>query len=75
MGWTPSDKQRGLRSLLLGINENGELYAGKVGTGFTGDEIERLMEIMAPLVQKEPTVEGPRAAVDMPTSRATTLVP
>jgi len=64
VGWTPSDKQRGFRSLLLGVNENGKLrYAGKVGTGFTGDEIERLMEIMAPLAQKDATVQAPRAAV------------
>lgn len=64
VGWTPSDKQRGFRSLLLGINENGKLrYAGKVGTGFTGDEIERLMEIMAPLEQIAAPVEAPRAAV------------
>lgn len=64
VGWTPSDKQRGFRSLLLGVNEDGQLrYAGKVGTGFTGEEIERLLEIMAPLARKEPTVEAPRAAV------------
>ena len=64
VGWTPSDKQRGFRSLLLGVNEDGKLrYAGKAGTGFTGDEIERLMEIMAPLEQKTATVEAPRAAV------------
>ncbi|AJA07105.1 DNA ligase D [Sphingobium sp. H39-3-25] len=64
VGWTPSDKQRGFRSLLLGVNENGKLrYAGKAGTGFTADEIERLMEIMAPLERKAPTVDAPRAAV------------
>lgn len=64
VGWTPSDKQRGFRSLLLGVNDNGELrYAGKVGTGFTGDEIERLMGIMAPLARKTPTVNAPAAAV------------
>jgi bifunctional non-homologous end joining protein LigD len=64
VGWTPSDKQRGFRSLLLGVNENGKLrYAGKAGTGFSGDEIERLMELMAPLERTEPTVEAPRAAV------------
>ncbi len=64
VGWTASDKQRGFRSLLLGVNKKGKLrYAGKVGTGFTGDEIERLMEIMAPLEQKTPTVEAPKAAV------------
>lgn len=64
VGWTPSDKQRGFRSLLLGVNESGKLrYAGKVGTGFTANEIERLMEIMAPLERKAPTVDAPRAAV------------
>lgn len=64
VGWTPSDKQRGFRSLLLGVNEKGRLrFAGKVGTGFTGDEIERLIELMAPLEQKIATVEAPRAAV------------
>lgn len=64
VGWTPSDKQRGFRALLLGVNDKGKLrFAGKVGTGFTGEEIERLMEMMAPLEQKAATVEAPRAAV------------
>jgi bifunctional non-homologous end joining protein LigD len=64
VGWTPSDKQRGFRSLLLGVNEEGTLrFAGKVGTGFTGDEIERLMALMAPLEQESATVEAPRPAV------------
>ncbi|GGE02562.1 ATP-dependent DNA ligase [Polymorphobacter glacialis] len=64
VGWLPSDKQRGFRSLLLGVNEDGKLrFAGKVGTGFNGDEIERLMGLMAPLEQDKPTVEAPRAAV------------
>lgn len=64
VGWTPSDKQRGFRALLLGVNEKGKLrFAGKVGTGFTGDEIERLMALMAPLEQETATVDAPRAAV------------
>ncbi|MCK9513982.1 MAG: DNA ligase D [Pigmentiphaga sp.] len=64
VGWLPSDKRRGFRSLLLGVNENGKLrYAGKAGTGFTDDEIERLTGIMAPLERKAATVEAPRAAV------------
>jgi bifunctional non-homologous end joining protein LigD len=64
IGWTPSDKARGFRSLLLGVNEGGTLrYAGKAGTGFTADEIERLMTLMAPLEQTAPTVDAPRAAV------------
>ncbi|WP_374549408.1 DNA ligase D [Sphingobium yanoikuyae] len=64
VGWTPSDKQRGFRALLLGVHEKGKLrYAGKVGTGFSGDEVEQLMTLMAPLEQKKPTVDAPRAAV------------
>jgi bifunctional non-homologous end joining protein LigD len=64
VGWTPSDKQRGFRALLLGVNEDGKLrYAGKAGTGYTADEIDKLMGLMAPLEVKEPTVEAPRAAV------------
>ena len=63
VGWIPSDKQRGFRSLLLGVNEKGKLrYVGKVGTGFTGHEIERLMAIMTPLEQEAATVDAPRAA-------------
>ncbi|WEK44923.1 MAG: DNA ligase D [Candidatus Sphingomonas colombiensis] len=64
IGWTSSGTQRGFRSLLLGLNTEGKLrYAGKVGTGFTGDEIDRLLKIMAPLEQRNATVEAPRRAV------------
>ncbi|AOF95058.1 DNA ligase D [Sphingobium sp. RAC03] len=64
VGWLPSDKQRGFRSLLLGVHENGALrFAGKVGTGFSADEMERLLALMAPLARKTSTVEAPRAAV------------
>jgi bifunctional non-homologous end joining protein LigD len=64
VGWLPSDRQRGFRSLLLGVNEDGQLrYAGKVGTGYTADEIDRLMTLMEPLAVMEPTVAAPRAAV------------
>ena len=64
VGWTPSDKSRAFRSLILGIHEDGVLrYAGKVGTGFNTAELFRLMEIMAPLAQKEATVKAPRAEV------------
>ena len=63
VGWTPSDKARGFRSLLLGVNDKGKLrYAGKVGTGFDGPEIDRLLKRMKPLEQKTATVVGPRAA-------------
>jgi len=64
VGWTTSDKGRGFRSLILGVNEKGKLrYAGKVGTGFDNDEIMRLGEIMAPLATATATVDAPRAEV------------
>lgn len=63
-GWTPSDKSRAFRSLILGVHDGGKLrYAGKVGTGFDTAELSRLMASMAPLEQKAPTVEAPRAEV------------
>ena len=64
VGWTPSEKSRSFRSLILGVHDKGELrYAGKVGTGFNTDELFRLMEIMQPLEQAAPTVKAPRAEV------------
>lgn len=64
VGWTPSDKSRSFRSLILGIHDKGELrYAGKVGTGFDNAELFRLMEIMQPLEQDTATVKAPRAEV------------
>jgi bifunctional non-homologous end joining protein LigD len=64
VGWTPSDKSRAFRSLILGVHEDGKLrYAGKVGTGFDTAELLRLMEIMAPLEQKAAPVDAPRAEV------------
>lgn len=64
VGWTPSDKQRGFRSLLLGVSKAGKLrYAGKVGSGFNGEEIERLLTLMKPLEMKTAPLEAPRAAV------------
>lgn len=64
VGWTPSDKAREFRSLLLAVNENGKLrYTGKVGTGFNGAEMARLLKLMAPLEVEAATVEAPRAAV------------
>lgn len=64
VGWTPSDKARGFRSLLLGVNDKGKLrYAGKVGTGFDTAEVFRLMDLMRVLAVDSPTVAAPRPAV------------
>jgi bifunctional non-homologous end joining protein LigD len=62
IGWMTSDRRRGFRSLLLGLNENGKLrYAGRVGTGFDAAKIEDLMARMKPLERKTPPVEPPRS--------------
>lgn len=64
VGWTPSDKARGFRSLILAVNEGGKLrYAGKVGTGFDAAEMARLSEWMKRLAAQAATVVAPRAAV------------
>jgi len=64
VGWTPSDKSRGFRSLLLGVNgPDGVIYAGKVGTGFDVDTMHDLQARMARIERKTPTVKAPRAAV------------
>ena len=61
VGWTKSDKGRGFRSLLLGLNEGGKLrYAGKAGTGYTMAMIDELAAKLEPLARKEPTVDAPR---------------
>ncbi|MEJ5976633.1 DNA ligase D [Novosphingobium sp. PS1R-30] len=64
VGWTPSQTSRLFRSLILAVHNEGELkYAGKVGTGFGIEEIQRLMALMKPLEQSEPAVKAPRAEV------------
>lgn len=61
VGWTPSDKSRAFRSLILAVNEDGALrYAGKVGTGFDAKELQRLLTIMRPLEREAPTVKARR---------------
>jgi len=64
VGWTPSDKARGFRSLILAVNDvDGLRYVGKVGTGFDAAEIARLLTAMKPLSVREPSVAAPPAAV------------
>ena len=64
VGWLPSDKGRGLRSLLLGVHQDGALrYAGKVGTGFSADTIADLRTRLDRLARKTATVAAPRAMV------------
>jgi bifunctional non-homologous end joining protein LigD len=51
-GWTPGEGGRTQRigALLLGVHGGGVLrYAGRVGTGFSQQELDRLARLMAPL--------------------------
>ena len=62
IGWTPSDKSRAFRSLLLAVNEEGKLrYAGKVGTGFSMATIQDLHRRMAKIAADKAPVAVPRA--------------
>jgi bifunctional non-homologous end joining protein LigD len=63
VGWTPSEsKGRALRSLLLAVHEDGKLrYAGKVGTGFTMQMLQSLMDELRPRETARPPLEVPRA--------------
>ena len=64
VGWLPSDKKRGFRSLLLGVNgPDGLTYAGKVGTGFDAALMDDVAGRLAKLERAEPTVQAPRVHV------------
>ncbi|WP_380785280.1 DNA ligase D [Sphingomonas sp. R86521] len=64
VGWLPSDKKRGFKSLLLGVNgHDGYVYVGKVGTGFDQALMTELREKLDGLERKTPTVQAPKAAV------------
>ena len=60
-GWFPGEGRRAERigALLVGYHEDGELrYAGKVGTGFSGAELDRLAALLAPLAVDESPFAG-----------------
>ena len=57
-GYTRGQGRRsgGFGSLILGYYKDDELvYAGNVGTGFTDDELDRLLAKLRPLERKEPS--------------------
>jgi bifunctional non-homologous end joining protein LigD len=61
-GWMPGEGRRRQRigALLVGVREDGHLrYAGKVGTGFTEAELDRLARLLA-------TLERPTSPFDAP---------
>ena len=64
LGWLPSTRKRGFRSLLLGFHEDGELrYAGKVGTGFTQGSMTDLRAQLDRRARKTAPVAAPPAMV------------
>jgi bifunctional non-homologous end joining protein LigD len=61
VGWSESDRRIGFRSLLLAAKDGRKLtYVGKVGTGFSGQLIQELMDRMEPLATDKAPVEVPR---------------
>ena len=67
-GWLPMKshpprRRESIGALLIGVQDeklSGLRYVGRVGTGFTEQELDRLRARLAPLVQDEsPFVEGP----------------
>jgi bifunctional non-homologous end joining protein LigD len=55
-GWVPGDGRRRDRigALLAGVWDNGELrHIGRVGTGFTEKELDRLSKLLAPLARED----------------------
>jgi bifunctional non-homologous end joining protein LigD len=55
-GWVPGDGRRRDRigALLAGVWENGELrHIGRVGTGFTEKELDRLAKVLGPHVRED----------------------
>jgi bifunctional non-homologous end joining protein LigD len=60
-GWLPGEGRRGgrLGALVVGFYEDGELrYAGRVGTGFTEAELDRLGRLLEPLARETSPFSG-----------------
>jgi bifunctional non-homologous end joining protein LigD len=66
VGWLPGEGRRRDRIGALLVARDGR-YAGRVGTGFDGAELDRLAALLGPLERSGPPVEGtkgvPRGAV------------
>jgi bifunctional non-homologous end joining protein LigD len=62
-GWTEGkgSRSRQIGALQLGVYENGALrYAGKLGTGFNAQDLERLAGLLGPLARKDSPFIGPQ---------------
>lgn len=70
-GWMPGEGKRKQRigALLVGVYEpDGAFrYAGRVGTGFSEAELDRLAELLAPLArERSPFTAGDRSEIGQP---------
>jgi bifunctional non-homologous end joining protein LigD len=62
LGWTPGQGGRAgsFGALLVGAIDDGRLgWVGQVGTGFTQKMLERVMELLEPLVRRDPPIDDP----------------
>ena len=51
-GYTISERERGIKSLLLGYYRGKDfIFAGRVGTGFSVDDIKMLTKKFTPLIR------------------------
>ena len=60
-GWLPGEGRRGgrLGALVVGFYEDGELrYAGRVGSGFTEAELDRIGRLLEPLARDDSPFAG-----------------
>jgi bifunctional non-homologous end joining protein LigD len=64
-GWLPGEGGRGgrLGALAMGVYEDGELrYVGRVGTGFTQSELDRVHRLLEPLERPTSPFAGTQPA-------------
>jgi bifunctional non-homologous end joining protein LigD len=65
LGWTPGQGGRSgtFGALLVGAYDDGELiWIGQVGTGFTRDKLDRILEALGPLRRPTPPIGDPELA-------------
>jgi len=65
LGWTPGQGGRAgtFGALLVGAYDGDDLvWIGQVGTGFTGQMLDRLMALLTPVVREDPPTDDPELA-------------
>jgi len=63
LGWTPGQGGRAgtFGALLVGAYDGDDLvWIGQVGTGFTGQMLDRLMALLTPVVREDPPTDDPQ---------------